>query len=111
MRSQPAARLEAVLEPDHVLAFLACHQYIQSAVAIHIHELYFVGGLILVDVMNGEVAFTVVLKPRTDPRIFPATDKMNVPFSSQIPPRQPIRPPHPRTHLVPPPFVRFSPPQ
>jgi len=52
--------VQAVLIPDNILAFLAGHQDVERPVPIHVDETDFIGRLVLMNTMFGEVARAVV---------------------------------------------------
>src|SRR5712671_2674869 len=76
--------VQAVFVPDHILAFLTCDQDVERPIAIHIDETDFVGGLILMNPMFGEVSPAVVFKPGEDSGILGTDRKIRTPVAVDI---------------------------
>src|SRR5262249_49080236 len=107
--SARGSEVESVFKPDHILAFLACHQDVQSAIAVHIDEADLVRRLVFMDPMLGEAARAVVFEPRQNPRVLGAYGEIGAAIAIDVAGREPMRSDVSGIDLVRLPFRRFEP--
>ena len=80
-----------VFVPDHILALLSGDQDVERAIAIHIHQTHFVGGLVFVNAVLRKVAFAVVFEPGQNSRILRADGKIDIAVAIDIGGCHPMR--------------------
>src|SRR5262249_41226737 len=107
--SSRGSEVESVFKPDHILAFLARHQDVQSAITVHIDEADLVRRLVLMEPMLGEAARAVVFEPSQNPRVLGADGEIGAAIAIDVAARQTVRSDVSGIDLVRLPFRRFEP--
>src|SRR5215831_5942350 len=107
--SARGSEVESVFKPDHILAFLARHQDVQSAIAVHVDEADLVCRLVFMDPVFGEAAPAVVFKPGQNPRVLGTDREIGAAIAIDVADRQTVRSDVSGIDLVRLPLRRFEP--
>jgi hypothetical protein len=89
--SAKGSEVQSAFIPDHILAFLACHRDVQSAIAVDVDEADLICRLVFIEPMPGEAAPGVVFKPGQNPRVLGADREIGLPVAIDVAGRQPVR--------------------
>ncbi len=101
--------MQAVFIPDHILAFLACHLDVGSAVPIRVSQADIVHQLVLMNPMLPEPACAVIFKWCQNTRALGAPHKIGPPIAVDVAGRPAVRSDVARVDFVRLPIRRFEP--